>query len=99
MFNTSLRDVLKENEKVTLDDSPIVDSIEDALGFIKENDNTNSFAQLRMKKNITDKEKSIIDLAEIFIPALARFKPGEIMEYLYSDAEDIRNNKAQRGSM
>ena len=71
MFNTSLRDVLKENEKVTLDDSPIVDSIEDALGFIKENGNTDAFAQLRMKKDITDKEKSTIDLAEIFLPALA----------------------------
>ena len=99
MFNTSLRDVLKENEKVTLDDSPIVDSIEDALGFIKENGNTDAFAQLRMKKDITDKEKSTIDLAEVFLPALARFKPAEIMEYLHSDAEDIRNNKEQRGSV
>ena len=99
MFNTSLRDVLKENEKVTLDDSPIVDSIEDALGFIKENGNTDAFAQLRMKKDITDKEKSTIDLAEVFLPALARFKPGEIMEYLHSDSEDIRNNKEQRGSV
>lgn len=99
MFNTSLRDVLKENEKATLDDSPIVDSIEDALGFIKENGNTDAFAQLRMKKDITDKEKSTIDLAEVFLPALARFKPGEIMEYLHSDAEDIRNNKEQRGSV
>jgi hypothetical protein len=94
-----LRDILKENEKVRLDDSPIVDDIEDALGFIKEKGNTNTFKQLRMKKNLTDKEKSSIDLAEVFLPALARFKPGEIMEYLYADAEDIRNNKAQRGNM
>ena len=97
MFNTSLRDVLKENEKVTLDDSPIVDSIEDALGFIKENGNTDAFAQLRMKKDITDKEKSTIDLAEVFLPALARFKPGEIMEYLTNDAREIREYKKKKG--
>tara|TARA_R100000656_G_scaffold11151_1_gene11841 strand:- start:1356 stop:1655 length:300 start_codon:yes stop_codon:yes gene_type:complete len=97
MFNTSLLDVLKENEKVRLEDSSIVVSIEDALGFVEKQGNINIFEQLRSKENLTQKEQSTIDLAEIYLPALARFKPGEIMEYLHADAQDIRDNKMKKG--
>ena len=97
MFNTSLLDVLKENEKVRLEDSSIIVSIEDALGFVEKQGNINIFEQLRSKENLTQKEQSTIDLAEIYLPALARFKPGEIMEYLHADAQDIRDNKMKKG--
>tara|TARA_R100001530_G_scaffold34788_1_gene27207 strand:+ start:679 stop:978 length:300 start_codon:yes stop_codon:yes gene_type:complete len=97
MFNTSLLDVLKENEKVRLEDSSIIVSIEDALGFVEKQGNINIFEQLRSKENLTQKEQSTIDLAEIYLPALARFKPGEIMEYLHADAQAIRNNKMKKG--
>tara|TARA_R100000963_G_C4623275_1_gene90190 strand:+ start:682 stop:981 length:300 start_codon:yes stop_codon:yes gene_type:complete len=97
MFNTSLLDVLKENEKVKLEDSSMIVSIEDALGFAEKQNNINIFEQLRSKENLTQKEQSTIDLAEIYLPALARFKPGEIMEYLHADAQDIRDNKMKKG--
>ena len=90
-------DVLKENEKVSLDDSSMVVAIEDAVGFVQEQSNMNVFEQLRTKENLTQKEQSSIDLAEVFLPALARFKPGEIMEYLHEDAQKIRNDKRERG--
>tara|TARA_R110002167_G_C12318615_1_gene618895 strand:+ start:244 stop:519 length:276 start_codon:yes stop_codon:yes gene_type:complete len=90
-------DVLKENEKVSLDDSSMAVAIEDAVGFVKEQSNMNVFEQLRTKENLTQKEQSSIDLAEVFLPALARFKPGEIMEYLHEDAQKIRNDKRERG--
>ena len=97
MFNSSLMDVLKENEKVSLDDSSMVVAIEDAVGFVQEQSNMNVFEQLRTKENLTQKEESSIDLAEVYLPALARFKPGEIMEYLHEDAQKIRNDKRKRG--
>ena len=99
MLSSSLIDVLKENEKVNLDDSSMVVAIEDAVGFVEEQSNINVFEQLRMKENLTQKEESSIDLAEVYLPALARFKPGEIMEYLHADAQDIRNNKMKRGAI
>jgi hypothetical protein len=97
MLNSSLMDVLKENEKVSLDDSSMAVAIEDAVGFVKEQSNMNVFEQLRTKENLTQKEQSSIDLAEVYLPALARFKPGEIMEYLHEDAQKIRNDKRKRG--
>tara|TARA_R110002051_G_scaffold82848_1_gene147308 strand:- start:1133 stop:1426 length:294 start_codon:yes stop_codon:yes gene_type:complete len=97
MFNSSLMDVLKENEKVSLDDSSMIVAIEDAVGFVEEQSNMNVFEQLRTKENLTQKEQSSIDLAEVYLPALARFKPGEIMEYLHEDAQKIRNDKRKRG--
>jgi hypothetical protein len=97
MFNSSLMDVLKENEKVSLDGSSMVVAIEDAVGFVEEQSNMNVFEQLRTKENLTQKEQSSIDLAEVYLPALARFKPGEIMEYLHEDAQKIRNDKRKRG--
>jgi hypothetical protein len=97
MLNSSLMDVLKENEKVSLDDSSMAVAIEDAVGFVKEQSNMNVFEQLRTKENLTQKEQSSIDLAEVYLPALARFKPGEIMEYLHEDAQKIRNDKRERG--
>jgi len=97
MLSPSLLDVLKENEKVNLDDSSMVVAIEDAIGFVEEQSNMNVFEQLRMKENITEEEKASIELAEVYLPILARFQPGEIMEYLDSDAKDIRDNKMERG--
>ena len=97
MLNSSLMDVLKENEKVSLGDSSMAVAIEDAVGFVKEQSNMNVFEQLRTKENLTQKEQSSIDLAEVYLPALARFKPGEIMEYLHEDAQKIRNDKRERG--
>ena len=97
MLSPSLLDVLKENEKVSLDDSSMVVAIEEAVGFVEEQSNMNVFEQLRTKENLTQKEESTIDLAEVYIPALARFKPGEIMEYLHEDAQKIRNDKRERG--
>ena len=97
MFNSSLMDVLKENEKVSLDDSSIVVAIEDAVGFVEEHGNKNVFEKLRMQEDLTQKEQSTLDLAEIYLPALARFQPGEIMEYLLADAQDIRENKMKKG--
>jgi hypothetical protein len=97
MLSSSLIDVLKENEKVNLDDSSMVVAIEDAVGFVEEQSNMNVFEQLRTKENLTQKEQSSIDLAEVYLPALARFKPGEIMEYLHADAQQIRNDKRKRG--
>ena len=97
MFNSSLMDVLKENEKVSLDDSSMVVAIEEAVGFVEEQSNMNVFEQLRTKENLTQKEESSIDLAEVYLPVLARFKPGEIMEYLHEDAQKIRNDKRKRG--
>ena len=97
MFNPSLLDVLKENEKITLDDSDITDDIKDAVGFIDKQSGVNVFQQLRRKENLTEKESSTLDLAEVFLPALARFKPGEIMEYLHNDAREIRDFKKKKG--
>ena len=97
MFNPSLLDVLKENEKITLDDSDITDDIKDAVGFIDERSSMNVFQQLRSKENLTEKESSTLDLAEVYLPALARFKPGEIMEYITKDAREIREYKKKRG--
>ena len=97
MLNSSLMDVLKENEKVSLDDSSMAVAIEDTVGFVQEQSNMNVFEQLRTKENLTQKEESSIDLAEVYLPALARFKPGEIMEYLHEDAQKIRNDKRKRG--
>tara|TARA_R110000824_G_scaffold71595_2_gene183019 strand:+ start:1879 stop:2172 length:294 start_codon:yes stop_codon:yes gene_type:complete len=97
MLSPSLLDVLKENEKVNLDDSSMAVAIEDAVGFVKEQSNMNVFEQLRTKENLTQKEESTIDLAEVYIPALARFKPGEIIEYLQEDAQKIRDDKRKRG--
>ena len=99
MLSPSLLDVLKENEKVRLDDSSIVVAIEDAVGFVEEQSNMNVFEQLRMKENLTQRERSSIELAEVYLPVLARFKPGEIMEYIDADVKDIRNNKMKRGPM
>lgn len=90
-------DVLKENEKVSLDDSSMVVAIEEAVGFVEEQSNMNVFEQLRTKENLTQKEESSIDLAEVYLPVLARFKPGEIMEYLNEDTQKIRNDKRERG--
>ena len=97
MFNSSLIDVLKENEKVRLDDSSMVVAIEDAVGFVEEHGNKNIFQKLRMQENLTQKEQSTLEIAEIYLPALARFQPGEIMEYLHADAQDIRENKMKKG--
>ena len=97
MFNPSLLDVLKENEKITLDDSDITDDIKDAVGFIDKQSGVNVFQQLRSKENLTEKESSTLDLAEVFLPALARFKPGEIMEYFHNDAREIRDFKKKKG--
>ena len=97
MFNPSLLDVLKENEKITLDDSDITDDIKDAVGFIDKHSGVNVFQQLRSKENLTEKESSTLDLAEVYLPALARFKPGEIMEYITKDAREIREYKKKRG--
>ena len=58
-------DVLKENEKVSLDDSSMIVAIEDAVGFVEEQSNMNVFEQLRTKENLTQKEQSSIDLAEV----------------------------------
>lgn len=99
MLNSSLIDVLKENEKVRLDDSSMVVAIEDAVGFVEEQSNMNVFEQLRMKENLTERERASIELAEIYLPVLARFQPGEIMEYLDRDTQEIRNNKIKRGPM
>ena len=76
MLSPSLLDVLKENEKVNLDDSSMVVAIEDAIGFVEEQSNMNVFEQLRMKENITEEEKASIELAEVYLPILARFQPG-----------------------
>ena len=97
MLSPSLLDVLKENEKVSLDDSSMVVAITDAVGFIEEHGNKNIFQKLRMQENLTQKEQSTLEIAEIYLPALARFQPGEIMEYLHADAEDIRQNKMKKG--
>jgi len=97
MLSPSLLDVLKENEKVNLDDSSMVVAITDAVGFIEEHGNKNIFQKLRMQENLTQKEQSTLEIAEIYLPALARFQPGEIMEYLHADAEDIRENKMKKG--
>jgi len=96
MLTPSLIDILKENEKVKLDDSSIAVSIEDVIGFAKEQNNINIFEQLRMKENLTEKERSAIELAEIYLPAFARFKPGEVMEYLHADVQDIKKNTMER---
>ena len=97
MLSPSLLDVLKENEKASLDDSSMVVAITDAVGFIEEHGNKNIFQKLRMQENLTQKEQSTLEIAEIYLPALARFQPGEIMEYLHADAEDIRENKMKKG--
>ena len=97
MLSPSLLDVLKENEKVSLDDSSMVVAITDAVGFIEEHGNKNIFQKLRIQENLTQKEQSTLEIAEIYLPALARFQPGEIMEYLHADAEDIRENKMKKG--
>ena len=97
MLSPSLLDVLKENEKVSLDDSSMLVAITDAVGFIEEHGNKNIFQKLRMQENLTQKEQSTLEIAEIYLPALARFQPGEIMEYLHADAEDIRENKMKKG--
>jgi len=97
MLSPSLLDVLKENEKVSLDDSSMVVAITDAVGFIEEHGNKNIFQKLRMQENLTQKEQSTLEIPEIYLPALARFQPGEIMEYLHADAEDIRENKMKKG--
>ena len=97
MLTTSLLDVLKENEKITLDDSGIIDDIKDAVGFIGKQDGVNVFQQLRSKENLTENESSTLDLAEVFLPALARFKPGEVMEYIHNDAKKIRDDKKKKG--
>ena len=93
MLTPSLMDVLKENEKVRLDDSTVAVSIKDAIGFIKEQNNINIFDQLRMKENLTEKEKSSIELAEIYLPVFARFEPGEIMKYLNEDIQKIKDKR------
>ena len=97
MFNTSLLDVLKENEKVQLDDSTMAVAIDEAIGFTQHYNNTNVFKRLKSAPNLTQKQQANIDLAEIYLPALARFKPGEIMEYLHADAKDIREEKEKKG--
>jgi hypothetical protein len=97
MFTPSLLDVLKENEKITSDDSDIIDDIKDAVGFIGKQDGVNVFQQLRSKENLTENESSTLDLAEVFLPALARFKPGEVMDMLHNDAKKIRDDKKKKG--
>ena len=97
MFNTSLLDVLKENEKVQLDDSTMVVAIEEAIGFTKHHNNINIFERLKSSPDLTQKQLANIELAEIFMPALARFKPGEVMDYLHADAKAIRDNKEKEG--
>ena len=97
MLTPSLIDVLKENEKINLEDSSMVVAIEDVVGFVEEHGNKNIFQKLRMQENLTQKEQSTLELAEIYLPALARFLPGEIMEYLHADAQDIRENKMKKG--
>jgi len=97
MLTPSLIDVLKENEKINLEDSSMVVAIEDVVGFVEEHGNKNIFQKLRMQENLTQKEQSTLELAEIYLPALARFQPGEIMEYLLADAQDIRENKMKKG--
>ena len=97
MLTPSLIDVLKENEKINLEDSSMVVAIEDVVGFVEEHGNKNIFQKLRMQENLTQKEQSTLELAEIYLPALARFQPGEIMEYLHADAQDIRENKMKKG--
>jgi len=97
MLSSSLIDVLKENEKINLEDSSMVVAIEDVVGFVEEHGNKNIFQKLRMQENLTQKEQSTLELAEIYLPALARFQPGEIMEYLLADAQDIRENKMKKG--
>ena len=97
MLTPSLIDVLKENEKINLEDSSMVVAIEDVVGFVEEHGNKNIFQKLRMQENLTQKEQSTLEIAEIYLPALARFQPGEIMEYLLADAQDIRENKMKKG--
>ena len=99
MLEPSLLDVLKENEKISLDNNEIVSSIEEAIGFVKKHSRENIFSQLNNIDDLTIKEKSRIELAEIYIPLLARFKDGEIMDLLKTDSDNIKKEKKEKGIM
>jgi len=97
MITPSLMDVLKENEKLPVESSDTMVSIENILGFVEHQDSKNIFNHLREKENLSQTQLASLDMAEIYLPALIRFKPGEIEEYLKKDVEDIRKNKMKRG--
>ena len=97
MITPSLIDVLKENEKLPIENFPTMVSIEKIAGFIKQQDSENIFKKLREEGNLSQREQASLDLAEVYLPALSRFKPGEIEEYFKQDIESIRQDKMERG--
>ena len=97
MITPSLMDVLKENEKLPVESSSTMISIENVLGFVDQQGIGNIFNHLRENENISQTQRASLDIAEVYLPALTRFKPGEIDAYLKKDVEYIRKNKMERG--
>jgi len=97
MINPSLLDVLKENEKVDTDTYASIIAIKNMQGFLSANKVGVPFRELRKNENLSQEQVAELELAEIFIPALARFQKEELDILFEEDIKDIKKNKKEKG--
>jgi len=97
MINPSLLDVLKENEKVDMEQYSAIVAIQNMEGFLSKNKKSLSLKELRKKGNLSQEQYAELELAEIFIPALSRFQPEELDSLFEEDIKDIKKNKKEKG--
>jgi|TARA_Y100000310_G_scaffold248989_1_gene254979 uncharacterized protein YqeY len=96
MLNPSLIDVLKENEKVEIEEYPSASMI---MGFIDRPQEVNIIERIENDPDATQKEKQQLEILKVYLPAIARFKEGELQELFERDIEDIVRDKEQRGTL
>jgi hypothetical protein len=97
MINPSLLDVLKENEKVNMEQYSAIVAIQNMEGFLSKNKKGLSLKELRKKGNLSQEQVAELELAEIYLPAISRFQPGELDILFEEDIKDIKKNKKEKG--
>ena len=97
MLNPSLLDILRKNQKVDIEEFPSAVAIKTMIGFIKRNNTINPFEEIKNNPNSTREDIANAELAEVYLPALLRFKEGEIMEIFAKDIESILEYKEKKG--
>ena len=97
MINPSLTDILKEKQKVNVGEYPTAVAIKNISGFLVKNKGMQTFEDLKNMEGLTQEEYADIELAEIYLPLLARFKEGELDTLFKEDIKDILANKKKKG--
>jgi|TARA_R100001530_G_C4296541_1_gene149381 hypothetical protein len=97
MLNPSLLNVLKENQKIHTEEHPTAFAVEGMSGFINRTEKAKILQEIANNPNATQEERAELELVQVYLPALSRFKEGELPELFEADIKHLLEEKEKKG--